>query len=268
MGRIPERVFSESQDDNRLGCCQGVIHYLDNTHGRTGSGAVSFIDESDIAPTPIPAVKLQEILQHVATGIIVPRPKTLFTVGETVCVVEGPLATLWAWAKRYDQNGDALGRGQRVGPTHAGRTGLSLGCSSVTISPHPTEPPTSFNKGGKKEVAMSEQTGIGTFTVDSPLEVLSTEVTERIRTQPACHLLWAIMENGIEEYMRYATATSQRGKRLFREAEDWIRHDDPTSLCSFVSICHVLGVDPGYLRTGLRCWREQQSAARVFKHAA
>jgi len=115
---------------------------------------------------------------------------------------------------------------------------------------------------------MSEQTGMSTFTVDSSWEVLSTETTERIRTQPACHLLWAIMENGIEEYMRYATATSQRGKRLFREAEDWIMHDDPTWLCSFMSICHVLGLDPAYLRTGLRCWREQQSTATVFKHAA
>jgi len=115
---------------------------------------------------------------------------------------------------------------------------------------------------------MSEQTGMSTFTADSPLGVLSTEASERIRTQPACHLLWAIMENGIEEYMRYATATSQRGNRLFREAEDWIMHDDPTWLCSFMSICHVLGLDPAYLRTGLRCWREQQSTAAVFRHAA
>ena len=129
-------------------------------------------------------------------------------------------------------------------------------------------PPASFHSGGKKEVAMSEQTGMSTFTTDSPLGVLSTEVSESIRTQPACHLLWAIMENGIEEYMRYATATSQRGNRLFREVEDWIMHDDPRWLCSFMNICHVLGLDPDYVRTGLRCWREQQSTAVVFKHAA
>jgi len=115
---------------------------------------------------------------------------------------------------------------------------------------------------------MNEQIGMSTFTAASPLGVLSTETTERIRTQPACHLLWAIMENGIEEYMRYAPATSQRGKRLFHEAEDWIMHDDLTWLCSFVSICHVLGLDPNYLRTGLRCWREQHSTAAVFKRAA
>jgi hypothetical protein len=129
-------------------------------------------------------------------------------------------------------------------------------------------PPASFNYGGKKEVAMSEHTGIIAFAADSPLGAPPTEAAERIRTQPACHLLWAILENGVQEYMKYTTATTRRGKRLFREAEDWIMQDDPTWLCSFVSICHVLGLDPDYLRTGLRCWREQQSAPAAFKHAA
>jgi transcriptional antiterminator NusG len=50
-----------------------------------------FIGESDTAPTPIPAAKMQEILQHVEAGMAAPRPKTLFTAGETVRVVEGPL---------------------------------------------------------------------------------------------------------------------------------------------------------------------------------
>ena len=129
-------------------------------------------------------------------------------------------------------------------------------------------PPALLHSGGKKEVAMSEQTGMSTFTAESPLGVLSTEATERIRTQPACHLLWAIMENGIEEYMRYAPATSPRGKRLFREAEDWIMQDTSTWLCSFVSISHILGLDPSYLRAGLKRWRKQQSAPAAFKHAA
>ena len=115
---------------------------------------------------------------------------------------------------------------------------------------------------------MSEHTENSAFTADSPWGVLSTEVAERIRTQPACHLLWAIMENAFHEYMRYTTATDRRGQRLFREAEDWIMQDTSTWLCSFVSISHILGLDPGYLRTGLKRWREQQSAPVAFKHAA
>jgi hypothetical protein len=115
---------------------------------------------------------------------------------------------------------------------------------------------------------MSEHTGLVAFSTDSPLGVPPTEAAERIRTQPACHLLWAVMENGLQEYMKYTTATSRRGKRLFREAEDWIMQDDARWLCSFMSICHVLGLDPDYLRTRLRHWREQQSPPMAFKHAA
>ncbi|HEV8714980.1 MAG TPA: transcription termination/antitermination protein NusG [Candidatus Binatia bacterium] len=51
---------------------------------------VGFIGESDTAPTPIPAQKVQEILQQVEAGMATPRPKTLFTIGERVKVVEGP----------------------------------------------------------------------------------------------------------------------------------------------------------------------------------
>ena len=80
-------------------------------------------------------------------------------------------------------------------------------------------------------------------------------VAERINTQPECRLLWAVLQAGIETYMKYARATNRRGKRLFAEAEQWILQDDPTWLCSVVSICHVVGLEPAYLRAGLQRWR-------------
>ena len=51
---------------------------------------VGFVGESDTAPTPLPVQKVQEILQQVEAGLATPRPKTLFTIGEKVKVVEGP----------------------------------------------------------------------------------------------------------------------------------------------------------------------------------
>ena len=93
------------------------------------------------------------------------------------------------------------------------------------------------------------------FMVMSPLSEPTPEVAERIRKQPECALLWAVLENGLETYMHYANATNRRGKRLFHEAETWIMQDEVTWLCSFVNICHVLGLDPEYLRMGLRRWR-------------
>lgn len=82
-------------------------------------------------------------------------------------------------------------------------------------------------------------------------------VAERLQKQPECRLLWAVLEHAVAGYMKYATVTGRRGRRLFHEIEDWIWQDDPTWLCSFVSICHVLGVDPDYLRRGLRKWHER-----------
>jgi len=101
----------------------------------------------------------------------------------------------------------------------------------------------------------------------SPLATPPTAVAERIRTQPECHLLWAVLREGIETYMKYATATNRRGQRLFTEVETWIFTDDPTWLCSFLSICHVLGLEPEYLRTGLQRWRARQHPTHL-EHAA
>src|SRR5712691_385652 len=68
------------------------------------------------------------------------------------------------------------------------------------------------------------------------------------------NLRYSPLEDGMETYMKYATATGRRGKRLFAEAERWIMADDPTWLCSFVSICYILGLEPDYLRMGLKWW--------------
>ena len=66
--------------------------------------------------------------------------------------------------------------------------------------------------------------------------------------------------------MKYATATHRRDKRLFHEAADWIVQDDYTWLCSFTNICHILAIDPDYVRTGLVRWRDAQRTGA--KHEA
>jgi len=92
-------------------------------------------------------------------------------------------------------------------------------------------------------------------------------VADRISKQPECALLWAVLENGLTTYMRYAAATNRRGKRLFHEAETWIMQDDATWLCSFMNICHVLGLDPEYLRMGLRRWHASHVPASLREAA-
>jgi transcriptional antiterminator NusG len=51
---------------------------------------VGFIGESDTVPTPLSEEEVQKVLHQVETGMATPRPKTLFTVGEKIKVVDGP----------------------------------------------------------------------------------------------------------------------------------------------------------------------------------
>jgi hypothetical protein len=103
--------------------------------------------------------------------------------------------------------------------------------------------------------------------VFSELVIPPPAVAEYSETQPECRLLWAVLQDGVETYMKYATATDRRGRRLFREVEEWIMHDDPTWLYSFVSICYTLGLDPDYIRSGLQRWRAGQVSAALRKAA-
>jgi hypothetical protein len=97
--------------------------------------------------------------------------------------------------------------------------------------------------------------------------VVRPPMAEDIDKQPEYRLLWAILQEGIETYMKYASASSRRGGRLFHEAQEWIMQDEPTWLCSFVSICHVFDLDPEYIRSGLKHWRARQFSPTLKKAA-
>lgn len=95
----------------------------------------------------------------------------------------------------------------------------------------------------------------------------SSATIERIRKQPEGRLLLAVLKHGLATYMKNAFATSKRDQRLYQEAQEWIMQDDATWLCSFVSICHVLGIDTDYLRAGLERWRTEQEAKALNEAA-
>jgi len=113
---------------------------------------------------------------------------------------------------------------------------------------------------------MNAKLNLADFPGGAFLPVPSPVMAERVHKQPEYRLLWAVLQNGIETYMKYATASGRRGQRLFVEAECWIMQDNQAWVCSFVNICNILGLDPNYLRTGLKRWRAQHNPS--FKHAA
>jgi hypothetical protein len=81
---------------------------------------------------------------------------------------------------------------------------------------------------------------------------LSDPIAVRLRMSGECRLLWAVFEDGIECYLRYADHPSAAMRELFQEANDWIEATEGEDLCSFSGICGAFQLDPSYLRRGLR----------------
>jgi hypothetical protein len=72
-------------------------------------------------------------------------------------------------------------------------------------------------------------------------------------------LLLAVIEGAVSDYQKYATAVSGRGRRLFAEAEAWLASSTTDRPLDFESICHAVGLDPSFIRSGLRRWRRESS---------
>jgi hypothetical protein len=73
-------------------------------------------------------------------------------------------------------------------------------------------------------------------------------------------LMLAVLEDAVDCYQKYAFAKDPRGQQLFSEAEEWVGSDDKGWLFSFENICDTLEIAPGYVRRGLRGWRQRQKA--------
>jgi len=69
-------------------------------------------------------------------------------------------------------------------------------------------------------------------------------------------LMLAVLENAIEYFQKYALAQSEREKRLFKEAEEWIMEKNSDWFFSFENICETLELYPDYIRQGLLRWKE------------
>ena len=84
-----------------------------------------------------------------------------------------------------------------------------------------------------------------------PVEDNNT-IAARVRMSGEFRLMWAVLEDGMECYLRYATPPSPRLQEMFREAKEWIDSDEEEWPFSFISICQAFQIEPDYLRKGLR----------------
>jgi hypothetical protein len=89
-------------------------------------------------------------------------------------------------------------------------------------------------------------------------------VERRGRLTPEKKLMLAVLENVVHDFQKYRLAKGRRGKRLFREAQEWLTSQEETGMFSFVGVCHALGMDPDYIRRGLfrqppeKAWRKSR----------
>ena len=68
-------------------------------------------------------------------------------------------------------------------------------------------------------------------------------------------LMLAVLADAIEHFQKYALSKDEKGKKLFREAEEWFLKKDSDQLFSFEYICETLELDPRYIRQGLLSWK-------------
>jgi hypothetical protein len=89
-----------------------------------------------------------------------------------------------------------------------------------------------------------------------------------------CQLLIAVLEDAVHCFQKYVFARTRRERRLFDEAEAWMMRcdavlpEDDRPALSFEYICAALGLDPDYLRYGLKRWREHELTGTSAQHSA
>jgi len=72
----------------------------------------------------------------------------------------------------------------------------------------------------------------------------------------------AVLDDAIKCYRKQFVPHTRRERRLATEAEAWLFSDDDRWPFSFVNICRALGLEPEYLRRGLKQWRQRPPAGR------
>jgi hypothetical protein len=83
--------------------------------------------------------------------------------------------------------------------------------------------------------------------------------------EPEKALLLAVLDDAVRCFQDNIGSQNKKKQLLFEEAEAWLFSEEADGVFSFVSICGLLGFDPGYVRRGLRRWQERALVAAKKK---
>lgn len=102
----------------------------------------------------------------------------------------------------------------------------------------------------------------GLFEPDTLLPIQYFEAMRRKHLlEGEKRLVLSVLEDAIECFMKCIDSPTNKGQRLFRDAEEWINLEDKKWVFSFDNVCDMLDVNPEYMRRGLRDWKERKLAA-------
>jgi hypothetical protein len=104
----------------------------------------------------------------------------------------------------------------------------------------------------KDIIASARNDSIGIFLeVDALAPERYREVFHSRQISPEERLMMAVLDDAVQSFLAGIRPRRFGDLRHLREAEEWIMASDGDGLCSFDSICNLLGLDPAYLRSGL-----------------
>jgi hypothetical protein len=84
--------------------------------------------------------------------------------------------------------------------------------------------------------------------------------------EPEKALLSAMLQDAIHDYRKYAQARDRDGAERFREAEAWLMKNGDDWIFSFRHVCEYLGLNPDYVRRGLREANARINAGEKARH--
>jgi hypothetical protein len=120
--------------------------------------------------------------------------------------------------------------------------------------------------GREEKLKLMESKRTQTDELSAPLDLTSGEYYHEqrsdIRARPIKRLMLAVLEDALSCLDKHANAKQGDCLRIYREAEQWFCRKGDDSIFSFGTVCETLGIEPNYLRSGLRKWRDMQSGGR------
>ena len=121
---------------------------------------------------------------------------------------------------------------------------------------------TSVEQGAKmQEKETLDERLPGLFEPDTLLPIQYFEAMRRKHLlEGEKRLILSVLEDAVECFMKCIDSPTNKGQRLFREADEWIFLEDKRWVFSFDNVAEMLDINPEYMRRGLKDWKERKLA--------